>query len=166
MRARGFLALVSLGAVLACATAAPSITHRRSGASTGLEGLRGKVAVVNFWAEWCKPCIQEIPEMARLTDGFGPEVMFLPVYYRPDPGSGALAAWLDGQPAYFRDRVCFGNSAFLHDYDLRAIPQTFVYGRDGQRVRDFKGSIQGTRLEELRTAIAQALGKSVAGLDR
>jgi len=151
------LALVALGAVFGCATAAPTITHRKSGASTGLEGLHGKVVVVNFWAEWCKPCIQEIPEMARLTDGLGPDVMFLPVYYRPDPGSGPLAAWLDGQPAYFRDRVCFGNPAFLHDYDLRAIPQTFVYGRDGKRVQDFKGSIHGARLEELRASILQAL---------
>ncbi len=43
----------------ACATtsvpARPTLTHRISGKTTSLEGLRGKVLVLNFWAEWCKP---------------------------------------------------------------------------------------------------------------
>lgn len=31
-----------------------------------LEDQRGNWVVVNYWAEWCKPCIQEIPELNRL----------------------------------------------------------------------------------------------------
>lgn len=31
-----------------------------------LEALRGRWVVVNYWAQWCKPCIQEIPELNAL----------------------------------------------------------------------------------------------------
>ena len=34
---------------------------------------RGKVLVVNFWATWCKPCLEEIPEFVRMQQKFGPQ---------------------------------------------------------------------------------------------
>ena len=154
--ARG-LGYLLAAAVLGCATTAPTITHRRSGATTTLAGLQGHVVVVNFWAEWCKPCIAEIPDIARVTDSFGPEVLFLPVYYRPDPESPKLAQWLDATPPYFRDRVCFASSSFLGHYDLTRIPHTYVYGVDGSVVADYQGAVSGKRLDALRAAIAGAL---------
>ena len=38
------------------------------GLQHSLKQYRGKVVLVNFWAGWCHPCIQEIPEMIRLAE--------------------------------------------------------------------------------------------------
>ena len=31
-----------------------------------LDRLQGRWVVINYWAQWCKPCIKEIPELNRL----------------------------------------------------------------------------------------------------
>ncbi len=55
------------------------------GDSPGLEQFRGSWVVINYWAEWCKPCIREIPELNALDRDY-PEVTVLGVNY--DGASG------------------------------------------------------------------------------
>jgi thiol-disulfide isomerase/thioredoxin len=41
------------------------------GKSQALAQWRGKVMVVNFWATWCLPCLEEIPEFVRMQERLG-----------------------------------------------------------------------------------------------
>ena len=41
------------------------------GERQALEGWRGRVLVVNFWATWCAPCREEIPEFVRMQERYG-----------------------------------------------------------------------------------------------
>jgi len=34
---------------------------------------KGKVVIVNFWATWCPPCLEEMPEFVKLQNEFGPK---------------------------------------------------------------------------------------------
>ena len=36
------------------------------GRKVTLEGLKGRVVVINYWATWCEPCIEEMPSLERL----------------------------------------------------------------------------------------------------
>lgn len=76
---RGALRFVALFAALACLAAggalakpevgkpAPPFSLKTvSGEKVTLEGLRGQVVIINYWATWCVPCLKELP----LLDGY------------------------------------------------------------------------------------------------
>ncbi len=43
----------------------------RADRSATLSSYRGKVVLLNFWATWCAPCLQELPALDRLQDIYG-----------------------------------------------------------------------------------------------
>lgn len=47
-------------ALFGCGTESPSHSN------TDIASLKGQWVIVNYWAEWCKPCIEEIPELNEL----------------------------------------------------------------------------------------------------
>jgi cytochrome c biogenesis protein CcmG, thiol:disulfide interchange protein DsbE len=72
---RSALILVCLFAFTGCysrskpssiGTSAPDFTITDSDRSVSLTQLRGKIVVLNFWATWCPPCVDEMPSLEQL----------------------------------------------------------------------------------------------------
>ena len=47
-------------------SAAPDFTVQDAERKVTLSELRGKVVVLNFWASWCQPCIDETPSLVEM----------------------------------------------------------------------------------------------------
>jgi thiol-disulfide isomerase/thioredoxin len=98
-----------------------------NGDEVPLERLRGKVALLNFWATWCVPCVNELPSIARLntliTD-LDVEVLCL-TCDPPDTVHKILASKGIALPVYFYQ----GEPPGLFASDT--IPATFILARDG-----------------------------------
>ena len=58
-------ALILLGLCFLSACSQPDI-HDTSGQGYSFDEFLGKTIVINYWAIWCAPCIEEIPELAAL----------------------------------------------------------------------------------------------------
>jgi cytochrome c biogenesis protein CcmG/thiol:disulfide interchange protein DsbE len=41
-----------------------------NGQAVSMPGFKGKVLVLNFWASWCQPCLQETPSLSQLAQTF------------------------------------------------------------------------------------------------
>ncbi|HEV2617248.1 MAG TPA: TlpA disulfide reductase family protein, partial [Candidatus Acidoferrales bacterium] len=66
-------------------TAKP-FSFEEGGKPMRLSDLRGKVVVLNFWATWCPPCVEEMPSLVQMQKKFqGKDVTVLAVSVDDDP---------------------------------------------------------------------------------
>ena len=109
------------------------------GGRVRLSDHRGEVVLVNIWATWCPPCVEEMPSMERLyqkVGGDGFEIMAISIDVEP----GGFD--LDGNPG--GDIQAFADSLgltfpILHDpsgaiqqsYRTTGVPESFLIGTDG-----------------------------------
>jgi len=123
----------ALAALPSPGTAAPDFTLKSTnGKNVRLKEQRGQVVLVNFWATWCAPCRQELPELDKLQAQYGKAGLRLLAVSVDDDAQNAAA---------MMRRLGVGLTV-LHDrdkrvakrYDVDAMPATVIVDRRG-RVR-------------------------------
>ena len=55
-----------------------------SGESVRLADHSGKWVIINYWAEWCKPCLDEVPELNEFYHQVGDKLLFYSISYDKD----------------------------------------------------------------------------------
>ena len=127
-----------------------------------LSDLKGKVIVLNFWASWCAPCIEEAPSLNHLQKYIEPRNgMILGV--AADEDSAAFEKFLREQGVVFatyRDPSTKDNHSHIAlDYGTSMYPETYVIDRHGKIARKFIGFQQWDSPEML-AYFDSLLGKS------
>jgi peroxiredoxin len=110
---------------------APDFTLRSmSGPNLRLQEQRGQVVLVNFWATWCGPCRQEIPQLNKLYDKYRSSgFVLLGVNIDEDAKAATdLATKLGVKFPVLLDT----DKKVSKLYDMSAMPATIVIDRDGK----------------------------------
>jgi cytochrome c biogenesis protein CcmG, thiol:disulfide interchange protein DsbE len=124
---------------------APDFTVQDSDHKVTLSQFRGQVVVLNFWATWCPPCIEETPSLVRMQA------------HLKDKGVTVLAVSIDEDEAQYHK--------FLKEYGVNMVtvrdearkapslygtfgwPETFIIDRTGVVRRKFIGAVDWTSPE-------------------
>src|ERR1022692_514771 len=114
--------------------------------------LSGKVVVVNFWATWCAPCIQEIPSFNKLHKDLAGEGVAVLGIAMDEEGAARVQPFLKKHPMEYP--VGLGGEALNQQYKLDPLPVTLVFDRTGKQVKRFEGF---TPEADLLAAVKQAL---------
>jgi cytochrome c biogenesis protein CcmG/thiol:disulfide interchange protein DsbE len=101
-----------------------------------IASLRGRPALVNFWASWCGPCSKEAPELARLQRALGGDGTLVGVDWN-DARSGARA--FVRKHGWTFPNLRDADGAVGNRYSLTGLPNTFVLDREGRIVKVLRG---------------------------
>lgn len=122
------------------------------GERIALEDLRGHPVVVNFWATWCAPCIQDNQMLMQLARIYEPQgVVFLGVLYGDEPDRARR--WVRRQESMYPTLVDEERRMII-DYAVGGVPETFVIDGQGRIAHKIVGVV---RPAELRAVLEELL---------
>jgi thiol-disulfide isomerase/thioredoxin len=123
------------------------------GREIDLARLRGKVVLVEFWATWCRPCLEELPNLKRLYERYhehGLEIVGISLDETKDRGKleNLVVRKAISWPQHF-DGQGRGNR-FAIEYGVTGIPMMLLLNREGLLVSTtLRGKGLASKVEEL-----------------
>ncbi len=129
---------VCLSIFLIATVHAENNLHEMNGHNISFAELQGKWVFINYWASWCRPCLEEIPELNRFYDeNKTKNVAMFAVNYDalPVDAQKRLIKKFDIRyPSLKNDPA-----EDLQLGDIRGVPVTFVFNPNGQLINALYG---------------------------
>ncbi len=123
------------------------------GGALDIRDLRGKVALLDFWASWCQPCRDEAPALAQVYREYRErDVEFVGINLWDNPGDAEL--FLQQQGHEYPNGVDAEGKIAI-SYGVRGIPEKFFISRDGSIARKFTGPMTPGLLRQILDALLE-----------
>lgn len=101
----------------------------------------GKIVLVSFFASWCPPCREEIPQLKKTRAKIDPEKLLI-IAVSADEEVSDLHEFVQKNDVNFP--VYLGTADIFNFYNVSAIPNMLVIGKDGKRL----GQVEGLMRED------------------
>jgi thiol-disulfide isomerase/thioredoxin len=110
-----------------------------SGAETNLAAYRGEVLVVNLWATWCAPCMEEMPTLGALQRRFQGRLRVIPVSADSEADREKARTELARLTQNSLPFLIDISRGILFDAQAPGMPVTIIYDRDGAEIARLAG---------------------------
>lgn len=101
-----------------------------SGKTVRLSDFSGKVVLLNFWATWCRECVEELPELESLHAKYKDKGLAV-IAIAIDRKAETVADYLLKNPLFFTVLADSRGEVFIKSYTVFGVPATFLIARDG-----------------------------------
>lgn len=121
-----------------------------------LVDLRGRVVLVNFWATWCPPCVEEIPSLGRMQARLA-DTDFTLLSVDIAESAAQVRRFLRDVPASF-PVLMDEQGTTVRPWRIQAFPSTFLVDRDGRIRYSYMGGLEWDQpevLEQVRRLLAE-----------
>ena len=122
-------------------TAAPDFTFPGiNGKKVSLSDYKGKVVLVNIWATWCRPCVDEMPSMEKLYRKFKEENFEILAVSIDETGLKAVAPFMEKHKLTF-SALIDPKGAIKSVYGITGVPESFIIDKQGQLIKKIVGPL-------------------------
>ena len=139
--------------IMALIAAAPSVADEVDFTAQGIDGksvslsdFRGKWVIVNYWATWCPPCLDEIPELVALHEANSGKLVVLGVAYE-EVNSDYLKEFVESHlmsyPVVRMDPVPVTKLG-----PVMGLPTTYIISPQGERMARQEGPVTQVAIEK------------------
>jgi thiol-disulfide isomerase/thioredoxin len=110
-----------------------------AGKDVALADFKGRVLLVNFWATWCAPCIQELPSLDRLQAEIGGKDFTVLTINEDRQGAAVAGPFLEKHGLKHLGTHADRQMALARALDLHGMPSTYLVDRKGRIVGSLVG---------------------------
>ena len=125
------------------------------GKQTSLADHRGRPVIIDFWATWCAPCVEQIPVLNAFQAAHYGEVSVLGIAV-DSRGIEVVAPFANDHDIQYP--VLLGDESLAQEYGAFGFPSLYVIAPDGSIVTHHVGVISEVELEE---ALVSAAARGV-----
>lgn len=126
-----------------------SVPAQPDGSMKPLDGLRQQVVVVNFWATWCGPCVQEMPALSTLQSELSAKkISFVGIGIdSPDAMTEFAKKYQISYPLYVGG---MSGTQLMTDLGNKAggLPFTIILNKSGDVVKTYRGKLDMVQLKK------------------
>lgn len=128
------------------------------GETISLDRFAGKVVLLNFWATWCAPCVEEMPALDRLQAELGGDRFQVVAVSSDRSGAEAVAPFyeqhgLESLPIYLDPEGAVGRA-----FGIRGLPTTVLIDSQGREVARKEGVAEWDE-PPIKTALTSMTGQ-------
>jgi len=131
-----------------------------NGKPVSLSDFRGKWVIVNYWATWCPPCLEEIPDLVQLYEDNRDTLVVLGVAFE-EVNTEYLEEFVDSH---------FMTYPVVHSEPLPVtplgpvlgLPTTYIISPEGERIARQEGPVTREAIESYLARKREATGSAAA----